>query len=103
MPKFQPGKTGNAGGRKKLTVAQAEALRMRRNLQPEIVTRLAGIIRDGQDCDAIAAARILLEELPKELNVNTLVTIRPQWLDRIERNEVFAIARGDLKALPDGH
>lgn len=76
---FVKGAPGNPRGRPPLTEAQRLGREMRAQAQPELVTKLMGIINDPETerRDCIAAIKALLEELPKEVSVDVQGSDKP--------------------------
>jgi hypothetical protein len=57
---FRPGQSGNPGGRPRKTPEQREIEELARSKSRAAILRLAAIIRDGKDADAIRACEAIL-------------------------------------------
>ena len=58
---WQPGQTGNAGGRPRKTPEALEIEELARSKSQAAIQRLASIVRTGKDSDAIRASEALLD------------------------------------------
>ena len=58
---WQPGQTGNAGGRPRKTPEAREIEELARSKSKAAIQRLASIVRTGRDSDAIRASEALLD------------------------------------------
>jgi hypothetical protein len=89
---FRPGQSGNKAGNGPLTEEQRLARDLRARCQPELVKRLLEIVRTSTDNkDVIAAAKILVDEMPVEVRDVTERAI--SWVDGLTFDQAVAIAR----------
>lgn len=93
---FRKGESGNPGGRTPLSPAQRKARELRASSQPDVVRELLKLAKDDalEPRDRIACLKALLEELPKQLEVDD---VTPPEKKQASRQDLIALGLGALE------